>query len=152
MKLFEGVRPSAYLHGARLKKDNKTGQRYWSLTLVITLEAEDVAQCDDLVQDAWSYIADGKHKATSVDLGEDILQMFVEFYALPPSAGAQKPALRLGPCDLTGLRLTRVEGLTEMWVTIQSDLTDRLHAFVKEYAFTRVFVALEPAQMKLGGK
>jgi hypothetical protein len=46
MRFFEGRKPEVYIHGAKLRRDKKTGKRLWGLTLIITLDVQDVLQCD----------------------------------------------------------------------------------------------------------
>lgn len=144
MRFFEGVRPQFYFHGARIRKDKKTGRRIWAITLVITLDAAEVLKCDEIVQRNYEHILTLDYRNN--DLGIEIMipEQTLDFFALKD---AKDSLLHLTRVDLAGLRMTRVEEIAELWAQAEVDSTDAVCDFVKEYVFTRLWVEFQPSQM-----
>jgi hypothetical protein len=148
MKFFEGCRPQFYFHGGRLVKDGKTGRQLWRLNLVITLMPEEVLCCDDVLRNNYEAIETRDNQVEELKISGEIRGQCVTFFSL---AEHTEPALRIPRCDLTELRMTRVDELSELWVKVEIENSDMLHQFVKDFAFQRLWAEFAPAQMELPG-
>lgn len=146
MKFFEGCRPEFYFHGGRLIKDAKSGKQFWKLNLVITLRAEEVLSCDDVIKANYVAIETRENRVEEIKLSDLVLDQVIEFFALADHKAA---ALRCGPCDLTELRLTREDDLTELWVKAEIENSDEVHSFVRSYVFQRLWAEFAPRQMEM---
>lgn len=146
MKLFEGVRVSAYFQGGRLKQDKKTCVRYWSMTFALTMRAADVHKCAELIVSNYQQISADENCCDELSIAHPAVAYSISFLDLEDST---KPSLSLAKCDVSGLRLTRSDGLVELWMTVEHDNGDALHRFVKDYAFTRVWMEFLPRQASL---
>jgi hypothetical protein len=136
MRFFEKVRPQIYLHGAKLRRDKKTGRRLWGLTLIVTLKPDLVAACAAQIEEAYIYLLTLDHQADELMLGSIADSMSIEFFALEDDT---KPTLRIQGVDFDGLRLTRDEETVEFWFHLEVENSATVHPFVKEYAFTRLW-------------
>jgi hypothetical protein len=136
MRFFEEIRPQIYLHGAKLRRDKKTGRRLWGLTLIVTLKPELVAACAGQIEQAYIYLLTLDHQADELMLGSIADSMSIEFYALDDD---KKPVLRIQGVDFDGLRLTRDAESVEFWFHFEVENSATVHPFVKEYAFTRLW-------------
>lgn len=148
MKFFEGCRPEFYFHGGRLIKDKKSGKQFWKLNLVITLKPGDVAGCDDVIRNNYIAIETRQNFVEEIKLAGSVLDQVIEFFSLEDHKAA---VLRCGPCDLSELRITRQDDLTELWVKAEIENTDEVHKFVREYVFQRLWVEFAARQMVLPG-
>ena len=128
IQFFEGVRPQFYFHGARIRKDKKTGRRIWRIDMVITLDAAEVLKCDDLVARNYEHILTLDNCNNELGIEAMIPEQTLDFFALKESP---KALLHLTRCDLAGLRMTRVEEIAELWVQLETDSTDAVCDFVK---------------------
>lgn len=146
MKFFEGIRPSMYFQGARLKQDKKTSVRYWMLTMAITMKSSEVYQCEETIVSNYEQISCEENCCEELSIAHVSTGFSIEFFELADSLDA---ALCLGGCEISNLRLTRVDGLVELWINIEHENNDSLHKFVKDYAFTRVWARFAPRQGKL---
>ncbi len=148
MKFFDGCRPEFYFHGGRLMKDAKSGKQFWKLNLVLTLKAGEVAcGCDDVIRNNYVAIETRENRVEEIRLADVVLDQVIEFYSLEDHKAA---VLRCGPCDLTELRITRADDLTELWLKAEIENSDEVHKFVREYVFQRLWVEFAPRQMRLG--
>lgn len=141
MRLFQGLRPEIYIHGAKLRRDKKTGKRLWSLTLINTLLPEQVGKCEATIEAAYIYLLTLEHAAVEILLNTMIADCAIEFFAKDDE---RKPVLRLDGVDLDAFRLTRDKQIVELWFAFEVENGASLHAFVKEYAFTRVWAKFAP--------
>jgi hypothetical protein len=136
MRFFEKIRPQIYLHGAKLRRDKKTGRRLWGLTLIVTLKPDLVGACAEQIEQAYIYLLTLDHQADELMLGSIADSMSIEFFALEDDT---KPTLRIQGVDFDGLRLTRDEETVEFWFHLEVENSATVHPFVKEYAFTRLW-------------
>jgi len=149
MKFFEECRPEFYFHGGRLTKDAKSGKQFWKLNLVVTLKPGEVAGgCDDVIRNNYVAIETRENRVEEIKLADVAVDQVIEFFSLEDHKAA---VLRCGPCDLTELRITREDDLTELWVKAEIENSDEVHKFVRDYVFQRLWVEFAPRQMRLGG-
>ncbi len=150
MKFFEKQRPQVYIHGAKLRRDKKTGKRMWSFVLIVTLTPELARSCAAQVVKGWEYVGTADNACYEMLLTPIIEGCTIDFFAQIDEA---TPALHLEGIDLGGFRLTRGEGgVIELWFGGEHENSAGLHAFVKEYAFTRCWAAFALGQRELGLK
>ncbi len=142
-KLFSGARPQFYFHGARLKKDNKTGSIFWLLNLIITCVPEEIAKCSDILCANYAAIETIDNRITSLAIDLIVLDQQLQFF---PLVDSKKPAFTFASVDLEDLRFTRNEKLTEFWIALAIPASDEVWGFVKESAFTRLWVEFKPAK------
>ena len=147
MKFFEGARPGMYFQGGRLKQDKKTLVRYWVLTFAITLKSALVHRCEEAIVSNFAQISTAENSCVDLGMNQNIDAASIEFFELEEGGAS---LITLGECAIENLRMTRVEGLVELWITVEHNNTDKLHAFVKDYAFTRVWAEFRPRQLTLG--
>ncbi len=141
MRFFEDCRAEIYWHGAKLRRDKKTGRRLWGLTLIITLTPELVLKCDEVIEQAYAYMLTLNNQADEVLLGAIAQWMSIDFFGVADDA---KAGLHLAGVDLGGLRMTRDGQTVEFWFQLEVENNPKLHAFVKEYAFTRLWAEFKP--------
>lgn len=146
MRFFEKRRVSLYFHGGKLFLEKKTEARCWRLNLVITLKAADVLECEEVIARNYEALETRENEIEEIKIATEIEDQNIQFFCLSESDDS---ILALGRCRLTGLKMTREDGLSELWVSIEHKNTDKLHTFVKDYAFTRVWAEFEPVQQVL---
>jgi hypothetical protein len=148
MKFFEGKRGSAYLQAARLKCDRKTGIRSWQLTLAITMSSALAHVCAEAIVSNYAQISTEENRCSALDIAEEPPLQRLEFFDLEGGEAqvSQAARLSLSHWSISGLRMTKVEGLVELWALCEHVNTDQLHRFVKDYAFTRMSVGFVPNQ------
>lgn len=147
MDFFKDCRPEFYFHGGRLTKDAKSGKQFWKLNLVITLKGAEVSTgCDEVIRNSYVAIETRANRVEEIRLSDLVLDQVIEFFSMEDHKAA---VLRCGPCDLTELRITREEDLTELWVKAEIENSDEVHKFVREYVFQRLWVEFAPRQMDL---
>lgn len=144
MGLFEGLRPEMYFHGAKLRRDKKTGKRLWGLTLINTVQPEQVVKCDATIEAAYIYLLTLNNCAEEVTLSTTITDCVIDFFGKDDD---KKTTLHLEGLDLGGFRLTRKEKVAELWFQFELENTASLHAFVKEYAYTRLWAEFRRADL-----
>ena len=150
MKFFEEDRPQVYIHGVKLRRDKKTGKRMWGLVLIVTLTPELARSCAAEIVKAWEYVGTADNAACEMLLTPVFEGATIDFFAAIDDAA---PVLHLEGIDLGGFRLTRGEGgVIELWFGGEHENSAGLHAFVKEYAYTRCWAAFSPRQGELGLK
>jgi hypothetical protein len=149
VKFFEKCRPEVYVHGAKLRRDKKTGKRLWGFTLIITLSIDQVLKCDSVIERAYEYILTLDNCATELLLDAMVIDCAVDFYALIDN---KERALRLDHVDIGGLRMTRDGEVVELWFQFEVELERSLglHEWVKKFAYTRLWAEFVPAQGNLG--
>lgn len=130
----------------KLRRDKKTGTRLWQFTLIVTFNVELAESCDVPVAKAWQYITERDSAAVEVLIASEVLLCSVDFFAQLDDVEA---ALRLEGVDLVGLRLTREKQVVELWFSGEHENNSRLHAFMKEYAYTRCWAQFSPQQEDL---
>ena len=124
MKFFEECRPEFYFHGGRLTKDAKSGKQFWKLNLVVTLKPGEVAGgCDDVIRNNYVAIETRENRVEEIKLADVAVDQVIEFFSLEDHKAA---VLRCGPCDLTELRITREDDLTELWVKAEIENSDEV--------------------------
>jgi hypothetical protein len=144
MVLFEGLRPEIYIHGAKLRRDKKTGKRLWGLTLINTLLPEQVVKCDGTIEAAFIYLLTLENCAAEVLLSTVIASCVIDFFGKDED---KKATLHLEGVDLGSFRLTRDGKVAELWFQFELENSASLHAFVKEYAYTRLWAQFKPADL-----
>lgn len=143
MRFFEKKRPEVYLHSVKLRRDKKTGRRLWQFTLIVTFSVELAESCDVPVAKAWQYITEREASAVDVLIASEIAGCAIDFFAQIDDA---EPTLHLDGVDLGGLRLTRDQNSVEFWFGGEHENSGVLHAFMKEYAYTRCWAQFSPQQ------
>ena len=146
MRFFESCRPEIYWHGAKLRRDKKTGRRLWALTIIVTLNVDLVLKCDGVIEQAYAYILTLDNQADEVQLGAIAQWMSIDFFGL---ADDTKAGLHVAGVDLGGLRMTRDGKTVEFWFQLEIENNPKLHAFVKEFAFTRLWAEFKPRAQEL---
>lgn len=146
MRFFEKQRPEVYVHSVKLKRDKKTGRRIWQFTLIVTFNAQLAESCDVSVAKAWQYITERESAAAEVLVVSEVLGCSIDFFAKIDDA---EPALHLEGVDLAGLRMTRDGDVVEFWFGGEHENSDRLHAFMKMFAYTRCWAQFSPQQGEL---
>jgi hypothetical protein len=143
MRFFEKQRPEVYIHGAKLRRDKKSGKRLWGMTFIVTLTVDLVESCDVSVAKAWQYITERDSGAAEVLLISTVMGCGIDCFSQIDEA---VPALHLEGVDLAGLRLTRDGNVVEFWFAGEHENTAGLHSFMKEYAFTRCWMQFSSQQ------
>lgn len=144
MKFFEKTRPEIFIHTAKFKRDKKTGERVWQFTLIVTMGTEELAKtCDVSIVKAWQYVTTREAAAVDVLIATEIEGCGIQFFAHIDDAD---PALELDRVDLGGLRMTREANVVEFWFGGQHENSDELHAFMKKYAYTRLWAQFSQQQ------
>ena len=146
MKFFEGCRPEIYWHGAKLRRDKKTGRRLWALTLIVTLTPELVAKCDEVIKRSHAFIVTLENQVEEILLGAIAQWVSIDFFPLIDDA---ESALHVAGVDLCSLRMTRDGETVEFWFQFEMENNSRLHALVKEYAFTRLWAEFRPRKNEI---
>lgn len=136
MRLFENLRPEIYIHGAKLRRDKKTGKRLWKLTLINTLLPEQVGKCDGTIEAAFIYLLTLDNCVAEVLLDTAITSCTIDFFGKDED---KKTTLHLDGVDLGDFRLTRDGKVSELWFSFELENSANLHAFVKEYAYQRLW-------------
>lgn len=149
MRFFERQRPEVFLHTVKLRRDKKTGRRLWKFTLITTFSEQLAASCDVSIAKAWQYITERESAAVDVLIASEVPGCSIDFFAQIDDAN---PALHLDGVDLVGLRMTRGGKPVEFWFSGEHENSGVLHAFMKEYAYTRCWAQFSPQQgdLKLG--
>ena len=148
MKFFEKCRPEVYVHGAKLRRDKKTGKRLWGFTLIVTLGIDQVLKCASIFESAFGFILTLDHCCTELLLDAMVTDCTVDFYALIED---KAKALHLEHVDIGGLRMTRDGETVELWFQFEVELERSLglHEWVKKFAYTRLWAEFTPAQGSL---
>lgn len=146
MKFFEKRRVSTYIHGGKFRNDAKSGMRYWVLNLVITLTPADVQACGDAIVSNYQQIECVENRVEEIKINVLMDEHVIEFFGL---SDHKAPMLVLGRCALSELKMTKADGLCELWVKAEHECTDALHGFVREYAFQRLWCEFAPRQTAL---
>jgi hypothetical protein len=149
VKFFEKCRPEVYIHGAKLRRDKKTGKRLWGFTLIVTLCIDQVLKCDGILERAYGYILTLDNCVRELLLDSQVIDCAVDFYALIDD---KVRALRLDHVDIGDLRMTREGETVELWFKFETELERSLglHEWVKKFAYTRLWAEFVPAQGSLG--
>jgi hypothetical protein len=146
MRFFEKMRPEVYLHTAKYRRDKKTGKRMWQFTLIVTFSAELAKSCAVSIRKGWDYMTAGDTAAVDVLIASEVEGCAIQFFAAIDDA---EPALSLDGVDLGGLRMTREKTMVEFWFAGEHENTDGLHAFMKRFAYTRLWAQFSPEQRDL---
>jgi hypothetical protein len=145
MKFFKGCRPQFYFDGGRLTKDKKTDKQIWTLKMVITMKGHEVICCDDVILHNFMAIETRENLVEEIIIGHEFDGACIEFYAL---ADHTAPVL-FCMTDLTDLRLTRDGDLTELHLKFDIENTDKVHKFVRDHVFTRLWAEFTEQQRSL---
>jgi ribosomal protein S25 len=146
MIFYPNCRPTLFFHSSRLKKDNKTGQRRYRMNFAITVDPVEILKCDEVIRDGYESIDTREKKCVRYEIGEDCPDINMRFFSLKDSP---TPMIALHKLHLETLALTRVEGLVELWFSTELQFTKKLHDFVGEACFTRLWAEFEGAQKSL---
>lgn len=149
MRFFEGLRPEIYVHRAKLRRDKKTGKRMWGLTLINSLLPEEAIKCDGTIEAAYIYLLTLENCAADVALSTIVPSCVIEFFG---KVDDKKSTLRLEGVEMGGLRLTRDGKVAELWFEFELENTASLHAFVKEYAYTRLWAEFKLKDLFTGSE
>lgn len=141
MQFFDGLRPEVFVQGAKLRRDKKTGRRMWGITLIVTFGAEHAKVCGPQIEANYAHIAQLEHGTDEIVLNTIIEGCAAKFFALVDDAD---PALVLEAADLDLFRLTRDGKVVELWFFFELENYDELHAWVKKFAYTRVYAQFKP--------
>lgn len=144
---FRGRRCSVYCKGGRLTKNKKTDVRYWRLKLAITVEPGDAHACGGAILSNYEQIQARENAVGKIEIDGTVGGHVATFFA---DEIESRPILRLDNGFIEKLAMTYADGLTELWFVLEHENTDKLHRFVKDYAFTRFFVEFVPAQRTIG--
>ena len=125
----------------------KTGKRLWGLTCIITLTPELIAKCEGPIEQAFIYIL-----TLDNAVAEILLSVFAPYMSVSlfPLAADKKAQVHVTGVDLAGLRLTRDGETVEFWFQFEVENNHTLHAFLKEFAFTRVWTRDQAARRRAG--
>jgi hypothetical protein len=99
VKFFEGCRPEVYIHGAKLRRDKKTGKRMWGLTLIVTLSPELASRCHSMIQRAAEYVATLENGTVDLSLSAVVESCTIDFFSAIDDA---IPVVHLQGIDLGG--------------------------------------------------
>lgn len=149
MRFFEKLRIEVFIHLAKLRRDKKTGKRFWCFTLITTFGIDQALRCDGTLEAAYAYLLTLENCASEVFLDTLVLDCTVDFFALQPDVVR---AMRLEHVEIKGLRMTRDAKTAELWMQFENDIErpEGLHAWVKKFAYTRLWAEFTPAQASLG--
>lgn len=148
MQLFEGRRPQVYFDGGRLYQDKKTEKQMWLWKLVIDLNADDAAKCDDVILNNYIAIETRENCVEEIVISHEVPRQCIEFFGLEDHTA---PMLYIH-ADVTALRLTRKENVTQLHFEVEISNTIQVHNFVRDHFFTRLWVTFSDEQMSLGSK
>jgi hypothetical protein len=146
MRFFEGVRPTVFFNGGKLAKDAKTGVQYWKLKMVIPLIPEEISYCDDLIVNNYAVIETRDNRIEEMTIAASIPSQSIEFFHL---SDHKAPVLPIVSATLTDLKMMHSGGRTQLQFEVTLENTDRLHRFVREYAFTQLWAEFRQEQMEL---
>lgn len=147
MKFFEQVRPSVYFEGGKLKQAAKTGKKFWTLKLVVTLTDQLINQCDQMLVSNYQQICAFENGIEEIVLTKEIADQSVQFFATPDMKAPQ--LMYLTGCKISALVMRREDDVCQLVFECEHALTDQLHSFVKDYAFSAFFVEFIPTQATL---
>jgi hypothetical protein len=114
------------------------------LTLINTLLPEQVGQCDGTIEAAYIYLLTLDNWADEVLLGTVLQSCAIDFFG---KFEDEKVVLHLDGVDLADFRLTREGKVAELWFQFELENNASLHAFVKEYAYTRLWAQFKPVDL-----
>ena len=147
---FPERRVGLYFKGGRMLKDRKTDQRFWRLKWALTLFEQDARASGGAILSAYRHLNDRKNAADLIELAGCMGGITITAHATEEDdSPAAAEIIQLSRCMIDRLSMTWADGMTELWCHVEHDLTDELHAFVKEYAFTRFWVEFEKDQRSL---
>jgi hypothetical protein len=147
MKFFEQIRPNVFFRGGKLKQVAKTGKKFWTLKLVVTLDDALINQCDQMLISNYQQICAYENAIEEITLTSEIEDQSVQFFATHDMKAPQ--LMYLTGCRIFGLVMRREEDVCELEFECEHPLTDQLHAFVKDYAFSTFSAAFTPMQATL---
>ena len=108
------------------------------------MQPEQVVKCDATIEAAYIYLLTLNNCAEEVTLSTTITDCVIDFFGKDDD---KKTTLHLEGLDLGGFRLTRKEKVAELWFQFELENTASLHAFVKEYAYTRLWAEFRRADL-----
>lgn len=112
MKFFEQVRPSVFFEGGRLKQVKKTGKKFWTLKLVVTLTDHLINQCDQMLVSNYQQICAFENSIEEIVLTKEIEDQSVQFFA---NADMQCPQLMyLTGCRVFSLAMRREDDVCQL--------------------------------------
>jgi hypothetical protein len=147
MRFFEDVRPTVFFEGGKLKQVAKTGKKFWTLKLSVKLDDALINRCDQMLISNYQQICAFENSIEEITLTREIEDQSVQFFATPDMKAPQ--LMYLTGCRIFGLTMRREEDVCELVFECEHPLTDALHAFVKDYAFSGFAVAFTPMQATL---
>lgn len=145
MELFEKRRVMVHINGGKLRLD-KTDIRRWQLNLQFSLAPEDVHSCHEAIISNYQQIEARQNGVDEIAMNLNVSEQIIEFFGL---SDHKAPTVRLGKCVISDMKMKHDAGLTILELKAEAECTGKLHDFVKDYAFTTVWVELEPVQRTL---
>ena len=147
MKFFEGIRPSVFFQGGKLKQVAKTGKKLWSLKLAVPLTDAIINRCDQMLVSNYQQICAFENSIEEIVLTKEIEDQSVQFFATPDMKAPQ--LMYLTGCWIFNMTMEREDDVCQLIFECEHPLTDQLHDFVKDYAFTTFTVEFTPMQTLL---
>lgn len=145
MELFDKRRVMVHINGGKLSLD-KNDIRRWKLNLQFNLDAAEVNSCHGAIISNYQQIEARENGVDEIQMNITFSDQIIEFFGL---ADHTAPTVRLGKCAITDVKMKHDNGLTLLELKAEAECTGLIHDFVKDYAFTTVWVELAPVQRTL---
>lgn len=145
MELFDKRRVQVHINGGKLSLD-KSDIRRWKLNLQFMLLAEDVHSCHESIVSNYQQIEARQNGVDEIAMNLGLSEQIIEFYGL---SDHNAPTVRLGKCTISDMKMKHDSGMTLLELKAEAECTGVLHDFVKDYAFTTVWVEIAPVQRTL---
>lgn len=145
MELFDKRRVQVHINGGKLSLD-KSDIRRWKLNLQFMLLPEDVHSCHESIVSNYQQIEARQNGVDEIAMNLGLSEQIIEFYGLSDHSA---PTVRLGKCTVSDMKMKHDSGITILELKAEAECTGVLHDFVKDYAFTTVWVEIAPVQRTL---
>ena len=145
MELFEKRRIQVHINGGKLRLD-KSDIRRWQLNLQFAIDPADIHSCHEAIVSNYQQIEARENGVDEIAMNLGVSEQIIEFFGL---ADHKAPTVRLGKCVISDMKMKHDAGLTILELKAEAECTGVLHDFVKDYAFTTVWVELAPVQRTL---
>jgi len=144
-ELFDKRRVQVHINGGKLRLD-KSDIRRWQLNLQFMLLPEDVHSCHEAIVSNYQQIEARQNGVDEIAMNLGVSEQLIEFFGLSDHTA---PTVRLGKCTITDMKMKHDTGITMLELKAEAECTEVLHDFVKDYAFTTLWVELSPVQRSL---
>lgn len=145
MELFDKRRVQVHINGGKLSLD-KNDVRRWKLNLQFNLEANDIHSCHEAIVSNYQQIEARENGVDEIGMNISFSDQIIEFFGL---SDHNAPTARLGKCSISDVKMKHDNGLTLLELKAEAECTGLIHDFVKDYAFTSLWVELAPVQRTL---